>query len=111
MPQTTLYREQKIIRDMLEYLEGKGFHVSKVDDGVTWLVVNVRDAVDVVMAADSARIYFKEPNAGSVLIVLEYNQEVGESISDWTIPSEGSFGMAMDQFTQEIYREDGKYHV
>ena len=107
-----LAREQSIIHDMLVYLAEHGFHVSLVYDGENEAsAVTPEEAVVILSDLEDGRIYFHEANAGSILIVFDYDMEPGESISDWTIPADGEFGHWMDQFTQEIYREDGKYHA
>lgn len=104
-------RERRIIMDMLRHLEAGGFHPSMVYDGdIEIRVHSIAKTVESIFAVDSSRIYFREPNAGTILIVLDHDLEPGESISDWTIPADGVFGNLMDEFTQEIYREDGKYH-
>lgn len=111
-----LNRELVIIKDMLEYLEEKGgFSVKSIWDGeVEVPVKDINGALFELSNVDYSKIYFTSRYeafvAGNITIIFDRDMEPGESISDWTIPADGEFGHWMDQFTQEIYSEDGKYH-
>jgi hypothetical protein len=97
--------ERAVVRKLIRELKKRGFHVNQVgggdEDEVT--VRTEKEIMDEVFALDMARLYFKEEDAGSVLLVM--GNDGWDVISDWSFTEGSEFAKAMDEITEKIWKE------
>lgn len=97
--------ERRVVRKLIRELKKRGFHVNQVysgdEDEVK--VSTEKEIMDEVFALDTARLYFKEEDAGSVLLVM--GNDGWDVISDWSFTEGSAFDKAMDEITADIWSQ------